>query len=321
VTAAEDVRSAVPPATGDSAVLVIGMHRGGTSATAGLLAQLGLGVPAPDDLLASSRATNQRGHWESRSLLRFNIRLMRHLGGTWSTPPRLEPGWELDPSLDGWRREAAGVFDATLDRRPSVWKDPRNCILLPFWRTVLDPPVAAVLILRDPLEVAASLQARDAMPTTVALAVWERHLRDASTNLVGIPTLAGDYETVVGDPGRWCVEVVDFLEHHGVRVHPAASAVAADFVDGGLHHQRSSPERAGASMASTAEVWRALRACTGEHATWHGPDLGPEPRWVDDVLTLARQAEEARLEQVALHDSRAYRFARSVTRWRERLRR
>jgi hypothetical protein len=308
----------IPPATGEACVLVIGMHRSGTSATAGLLAHLGLAVPSPEDLLASSRAANERGHWESRGLLRFNNRLLRHLGGTWSTPPRLEPGWEGEASLDSWREEAASVFGDILPARPAVWKDPRNCVLLPFWRTVLAPPVAAVFVLRHPAEVSASLRARDAMPVTYGLAVWERYVRSAAAGLTGLPTLVGDYRALVADPEGWCERVVGFLEQCDVGVDPAARAGAAGFVDGDLRHQRIPSEQGEAAMASTTELWRLLAARTGEHRPWLGPDLGSEPQWVDDVLTVAREAEVARIEQAALNSSRAYRVARAVTGWRRR---
>jgi hypothetical protein len=309
----------VPRASGEAAVLVIGMHRSGTSATTGLLAHLGLAVTDPRDLLTASRTANERGHWESQALLRFNIRLMRRLGGTWSTPPGPSLGWERDQTLDSWRREGRQLVDELLPNRPSVWKDPRNCVLLPFWRAVLAPPLAAVLILRDPLEVARSLQTRNAMPLTYGMAVWERHLRAAAVALDGIPTIAGDYAATLEDPASWCDRLTDFLGDVGVALDPAGHADAARFLDAGLRHHRAPEADRSAVPASTERVWERLRQRVGIHLPWTDPDLGAEPGWVDDVLVVARRAEEAKVEQVALRRSRAYRFARSVTELRSRL--
>jgi hypothetical protein len=316
--AARTVEAPKATAVGDVTVLLVGMHRSGTSAITGLMGHLGLAVPSGDDLMARSRPANERGHWESLSLVDFNNRLLNHLDGSWSAPPHLEPGWEDGPSLETWRREARSLFDTTFPSRPLVWKDPRTCVLLPFWRTVLDPPLVAVFVMRDPMEVARSLQARNHMPFTYGLAIWERYLRRASADLHGIPTFATEYSESLSDPEAWCGRLVDFLGRCGVQVPASTTHDAVGFLDADLRHHQSEPE-AGADMpASTLEVWERLRAGSGEHLPWHAPDLSPEPRWVDDVLVLARRAEMARERVRSLQRSRAYRFAQSVTRWRDR---
>ena len=66
--------------SGDVCIHVIGMHRSGTSATAGLLGQLGLGMAVDDDLVPAS-ADNEKGHWESRSIVQLNNRLLHRFGG------------------------------------------------------------------------------------------------------------------------------------------------------------------------------------------------------------------------------------------------
>src|SRR6478736_1890747 len=70
------------------AVVVLGMHRSGTSVATRLAALRGLALCLPDDLLAGFPG-NPRGHWESRSLLAFDERLLGELGGTWFCPPSL----------------------------------------------------------------------------------------------------------------------------------------------------------------------------------------------------------------------------------------
>src|SRR5580698_8666659 len=86
---------APPHASGETCVYVVGMHRSGTSATCGLLCHLGLGAPREGDRLRATNA-NERGFWESKSLNRFDERLLAHLGGSWLAPPTLAPGWEDD---------------------------------------------------------------------------------------------------------------------------------------------------------------------------------------------------------------------------------
>ena len=151
-----------PPKT-QPYIFVIGMHRSGTSAVTASLAALGIALPEESNRIAASQ-WNERGNLESRALTDFNDRLLASQGGTWSGPPELPPGWEADPALDSWRAQAGRAFAKFLPSPPMVWKDPRNCITLPFWRTVVAEPLAAVFVYRDPLEVARSLQARVAAP-------------------------------------------------------------------------------------------------------------------------------------------------------------
>ncbi len=187
--------------SGDVCIHVIGMHRSGTSATAGLLGQLGLGMPVDDDLVPAT-ADNERGHWESQSIVRLNNQLFRHFGGLLFSPPDLADGWQDDPSLDDLRSEASRRFRASFGPRPIAWKDPRACITLPFWQTVIDPPVAAVFVFRDPVEVARASGYGPAAGCRWCTG-WRRgrrHGEVVARNLQGIPTLAADFDTVSRDP-------------------------------------------------------------------------------------------------------------------------
>ena len=83
---------------------------------------------------------------------------------------------------------------------PPVWKDPRACLLLPFWREVLPGPLTAVFVWRDPLAVARSLHARDGMPVGYGLALWEWYIRSAAAGLAGVDTYVLEYAAVVADP-------------------------------------------------------------------------------------------------------------------------
>jgi hypothetical protein len=55
------------------ALLVLGMHRSGTSAVAGLLVRLGA---QPPKTLMEGDADNRKGYWESTALCAFHERLL-----------------------------------------------------------------------------------------------------------------------------------------------------------------------------------------------------------------------------------------------------
>ncbi len=91
-------------------VVVLGSHRGGTSAVTEALAALGLHAGGSDGLKPGSDA-NQRGFWEVSALTRFNDRLLLDLGGAWDAPPA--PGAGSSGGLE-WRAEATELFSARL---------------------------------------------------------------------------------------------------------------------------------------------------------------------------------------------------------------
>jgi hypothetical protein len=294
----------------DSSVYVVGMHRSGTSAVAEVLAGTGFHPPRPDDRIVVS-SWNARGNWESKRLTAFNDRLLARLGGSWSAPSALGAGWEDEPSLEEVRRDAVGVFEACFFERPAVWKDPRLSLLLPFWNTAVGPPAAAVLVQRDPEEVAGSLRARDGFGFVHGLALWERYVRSACEGLDGVPTFVTSYRRVTERPAEWQESVAGFLSDAGL----PAEVTARASLDPSLHHHRRGDAPTGWPATEARRLMTALDELEGPHRRWRPPDLGPEPEWVSDTLAMRSRLESARRSLRDLEASRAYKVAR----WTRRL--
>lgn len=305
----------VPSASGATCVYVVGMHRSGTSAVTALLARLGLALPA-DDLLRVTRS-NETGHWESRRIVECNQALLARLGGSWSAPPDLEAGWQSDPSLDAVRARAGTILATTFPVRPLVWKDPRICILLPFWQAMVAPPTAAVFVYRDPLEVAGSLHTRDGFTISHGLALWERYLRSAYGNLVGLPTLLVSYGQALDDPAQFARDLIGFLHDVGVTVGTDQEHSAADVLQTRLRHQRSDDGDGPTLRRDQQDLVDALVQLHGSHHPWQPPALGREPDWVGEILSMRRDLEMAQRTIKGIYASRAYRATQSMARWRD----
>ncbi|MDQ1466807.1 MAG: hypothetical protein QOH10_1222, partial [Actinomycetota bacterium] len=172
--------------TPSRAVCVTGMHRSGTSFIAGSLQFVGVSLGDPLRLLKPG-SDNPLGYFEVAALMQLDDEMLAHCGGAWDQPPVLDPGWENDDSLDPFRARAAEILDATFgavaDRPPVIaWKDPRLSLLLPFWRTVT-PIEATIVVVRDPVEVVASLGARGyAVGAAQAASLWLRYVCAAVAN-------------------------------------------------------------------------------------------------------------------------------------------
>jgi hypothetical protein len=296
-------------------IAVVGMHRSGTSATAGLLIGFGLAGPRPDDLVPGD-SSNERGHWESHEVQLCNAHLLAARGATTYAPPPITENWNEIPVYESVLSEARQWFTATYSGRPLVMKDPRMCLTLPFWRSALPSPLGAVFVLRDPMDVARSLEARDGIPVLLGLAMWDRYIRSATAGLAGIPTLVVEYDAMLEDPSKASKAVSAFLEDMGIRPAPGKTEDAATRLDPKLRHQGERRDEYDELVRSQRSVLASLAEHTGPHATWTPPPLSPPPAWVDDVLRLRLDYAGAARELHWVKASRAYRLVSSLWRFK-----
>jgi hypothetical protein len=294
---------AEPLAAAPEGVVVLGMHRSGTSLITRLVNLLGLAVCSHDDLLVG-RARNPRGHWESKSLLRLNDRLLSELGGSWYAPPQLGPA-ETSRLLGAHRAEAAAAFAHAHPERPWVWKDPRTCVLAPFWSAVLGQRAAYLLITRHPFEVSDSLARRSGVTPLLGLALWERYTRQAMLGAAGRPLMACTYDAVLADPLAWCERLVAFLGELGVRAGPVDSAAVGAFVMDELRHSRRSwtqLEPGPEISAEQVELARAASVYTVQRSYTPPPLPHETPRTVEIFAEIAsRKGRERQLAALPEH--------------------
>ena len=273
------------PSPATEGLIVLGMHRSGTSAATRLVNLLGPAVCEDDDLLLDPRG-NEKGHWESISLVAFNDRLLAQMERNWWCPPRSGHAYDLDagrvtiPPAEG--REA---FDRTHRRTPWVWKDPRTCATLPYWRRALGGPLATLVVFRNPVEVGLSLLRRSKIAVLAGVAMWERYNRLILEHARGLPTYVARYEDLVDDPDTWCERIGSFLCQYGVldESHVDAAAVE-DFVESGLRHSRLGREDVIGDFAGVLPVLDVLEDLVGSWPSFDPPPLAPEPGWVEAEL-------------------------------------
>jgi hypothetical protein len=270
-------------------VLVVGMHRSGTSAVAGALGQLGLSLPAGADAM-TGRYDNPIHH-ESRALVDFDDTLLRELGGSWSAPPTLEPGWETSPVASAMtqraRRATRTAFPAA---GPLVWKDPRLCILLPFWRSILPAPVGAVFLWRAPLAVARSLRTRQDFTVSHGLALWDRYTRDALLSLAGMDVLVVEFEELLRDAEGAVKTVASWLSHVGrppIGAKPERLAAAVSSIS--LPMARHDGD--GELPEVLRETVETLKNLKGPHDQFRRVDLPRPPAWMADAIRQRRDYE------------------------------
>jgi hypothetical protein len=241
--AARDSRSA-PSAAPAAQVVVLGMHRSGTSVLTGLLRLLGLWAGEEGDFPPADDH-NQTGYWEHRSVWAVDEAILQALGASWSEIADLDLS-RLGEGLRARFRERVREIVRDLDRHGSwVIKDPRLCLLFPVWREVLEHPLC-VLIYREPLPVARSLAARDGFPIPYGIALWERYMREALAATRGLPRVLISHRELIADPAATLRRLHGHLVRLGgpqlERLHVPAPEEIRAVVDSGLVHHPREPE-------------------------------------------------------------------------------
>ena len=182
-------------------VVVLGMHRSGTSAiTRGLQA---LGVNLGQRLLPS-QPENPKGFWEDIDINALNIELQAALGQYWHSFGNMGQGlvdrsrWE--PFVD---RAKKLLHEKMAETDIFGVKDPRMCRLLPFWQSIfqeLELEDSYVLVRRHPLSVAKSLKQRDGFEPEKCLYLWLEHMVMALVDTRARQRVVVDYDAVLADP-------------------------------------------------------------------------------------------------------------------------
>ncbi len=220
-------------------IFVMGMGRSGTSTVAGILKSLGVEWGSAK-LMLSPAGENSRGFWEFTPLTKINIRLLERLGGDWHSPPNLPAGWENRKDLDDLRSEAVNEVYAHFKTMLWGFKDPRCCLTLPFWRTVIRKPIECVFVFRNPLEVAHSLLQRDKFPVERGSLLWLLNVSKSWSETEGLRRHCLCYEDLLDDPAGEVARLEQFLERQDVTVGEREQAF--QFISKDLRHERSSME-------------------------------------------------------------------------------
>ncbi|WP_162404130.1 glycosyltransferase [Pseudoxanthomonas jiangsuensis] len=241
-------------------IIVLGMHRSGTSALAGTFDALGFSLG--DELLPANAQANPKGYFEHAQVVQVHERLLDALGMDWADPRPLPDGWLRHPAAREARtRVQALVGELTADGAVAVLKDPRMCRFLPLWLEVLDTMGVAAhfaFIARHPLEVAASLRRRDDMSGYRAGLLTLAHQLEAERATRGRSRLFLTYEDLVAD---WRAQLSRCYAAFDLGAVPLGGpeAEAVDgFLDAGLRNHRAGDEYTLDPMV--AEVYGAVRA-------------------------------------------------------------
>jgi hypothetical protein len=242
-------------------IVVLGMHRSGTSATAGLLGNIG--VEFGNRLMAATQE-NIKGYWEHEEIVRVHDKLLAGLGLRWDDVRTFPPLWWNSKPAEEARKELFSIIRADFQEAP-LWglKDPRMCRLMDLWHMLfseLDTTVKFVCVFRHPTEVAASLGKRNAMSFDKALLMWFQHVTAAERATRNHPRVIVSFNSVLNNREEAVNTICRKLQ---LEVHHDDDSGASDFPDARLKHHRVEDADADTDdsiPSEVADVYKALES-------------------------------------------------------------
>lgn len=220
-------------------LFVLGMHRSGTSAMAGSIAKLGVGVDT--NLVEAVANDNPKGYWEPVDVVEINNDILAIFDMHYMDYKSFPEGWEQDSKLDDIRKRIEVWCRSMFSEHALIAvKDPRICRTLPLWNQVLkkiDCEAKYIHMVRHPMDVISSLQVRDEkFSASEGLLVWAVHVLDAFSFAKYDQSVVVSYGSLMRSP-------VHVLEQVGKVLNikwPICLAVQGggikDFIDPDLAH-------------------------------------------------------------------------------------
>ncbi len=196
-------------------LIVLGMHRSGTSMVTRLLNLMGAYF-GPEGISLGANEENPKGFWERRDVLDLDEALLLAAGADWFRVAHFSLEKIPKEALMTFRDQASKLLLELDAHRPWVMKEPRQCLLLPLWRELLEVPIC-IYVHRQPIQIAQSLHRRNDFPIPFGLALWERYTLDALQAMAELPVVRVMHEDLMRDPVEMTTSILTQLETLGVR--------------------------------------------------------------------------------------------------------
>jgi hypothetical protein len=251
----------------NNAVFIIGMHRNGTSVLTRILNLMGMHLG--NGFMIPGNKYNISGHWELGQIVRANEELLDDLYSAWDDVCPLSEGWQAAFNVSGYKEKISHILDQEFaDSRLWGVKDPRISRLLPVWESILkDRPVKShyLIMVRNPVEVAMSLEKRDGFSSGKSYLLWLRYMLEAEKQTRGKDRLFVSYQDMLSD---WKILATKIENAFGFtfpdKVEDAADSVET-FLQKSLRHNVADNSALKSVHPFISDVYDALKQAVAGH--------------------------------------------------------
>jgi hypothetical protein len=227
------------PTKDSHVILVLGMHRSGTSAITRVLNLLGVDLGTR---LLSPGVDNTKGFWESEAAFHIDEKLLTDMGRSWADVREMPDAWVGSDAASTALGHIVNLAQTEfVDSALWALKDPRLCRLAPLWLRafeLLGTRVSVVMIVRDPREVAESLHKRDGLDRKYSHLLWAQHVMEAEIASRGLPRVMLTYDELLKDWSTCMERVSTGLDISWPADNDEARLAIGSFLDAeDRHHQ------------------------------------------------------------------------------------
>lgn len=306
----ETLETRNPGSLSRTQLIVLGMHRSGTSALTGVMEALGAYVGDKEELTATSWE-NPKGFFERQDLRALCDAFLHSADADWWKIADFDQHNISQATREKLAPKLAELVNRLDSRGTWAIKEPRLCLLLPLFEKYLSAP-AVIFISRNPLEVAKSLRRRNGFPIDAGLALWEAYNIAALRHSAHFPRIFLNYHDLIANPAATVLELGKRLEELGVA--GLNQAQPDEVIEESLHREQASDKEFSERLTPAQKrLWEAL-------ASGNMRDLPLEisynsrcilHEFADDTNRLHGLQAEIH-EQIELNKRRQHEFARSM---------
>lgn len=224
-----------------SPIMILGMHRSGTSCLTGCLEEAGLFLGDVNQ----KAAFNAKGNRENVAIMKLHEDILKRVGASWDAPPQEDPVWRPEDYL-----RLKPLLEVYQDKPLWGLKDPRSLFMIDGWKKVSSPRFIGTF--RNPVEVAHSLVHRakiwkQDMDLEKAYSLWARYNNKLLMHYHERPFDIIRYDI---DPADYEVKLAQMIENIGLEM-PSHLL----FKDEKLHNQLLQNK---AVPDNLVDIWEAL---------------------------------------------------------------
>ena len=256
------------------ALLILGMHRSGTSATTRVVNLLGAELGSN---LISPGPDNPDGFWEHADVVAINEELLGALGRTWYDMREMPDNWLNSPAAMQARDKILELIAREFSSKPLVaLKDPRMCLTSALWISALEQSgfePLCLFVVRDPREVVNSLHVRNDWARDPLYLMWVQYVVEAVAGAEGCRRTIITFDQLLSDWSKTMGQVALDLVLTWPNPFQGAAEEIDTFLDKGRRHhvavQDDGPQKDGDGMPYFAKaVYDACLNVAAGHQGW-----------------------------------------------------
>lgn len=271
-------------------VLVLGMHRSGTSVLAGSLAMLGVDFGGHDTLLVPGE-DNPKGYFEHATLVKKNISFLESFGcDSDGVKVHLPVDWVTDERAQQLKEDIKTIITTDFSHAAVFGlKDPRISILLPIYLQALqelDIRIRCVIAERPAMEVASSLYKRNQLPLNTGVKAHEYFMRMINAYTENLDPVRVSYAALLAQPKETMQQVARSLRAT-VRPYDEVAENIEKFIDPQLKHETLSAEE---TILRLDKELMKLRELRQQDISW----------WTEQVQEFSRIGQLFRDEKASM---------------------